>query len=344
MLPVALDAFGGDNIPDVPIDGAIMAAENFSIPVHLVGDETILLEELAKRKYPKDLISIKHAPEVVEMQESVTAALRTKKRSSIKIAFDLHRSGESIGVVSAGNSGVVMAHALFTLKTFPGITRPSIAIAMPSREGYTILIDAGANVTVKPEQFVEFAVMGTVYAKHIMGVDDPRIGVLSNGAEQSKGNDLTRAADELLRNSPVNYIGYVEGNDIFTSKAHVVLAEGFVGNLVLKTSEGLAEYIAETLAETFSGHFTGLSQTLFKKAFSSFKEKIDYAEYGGALLMGVNGTVIIAHGRSSSMAIMNAIKLAANYAEKNVPMRLGDEISKVSKFLGKTSLKLDTPA
>lgn len=328
-MRIALDAMGGDYAPAVTIEGAIEAVnESRELSVILVGNETELTNELKGKDYPTSLINIKHASQIVEMGESPVSALRRKKDSSIKIAVELVKSGEADAMVSAGNSGVVMATALLVLGKIPGVDRPAIAAVMPTLKGLFVLIDAGANVDCKPSHLLQFAVMGGAYAKNVFNIERPKIGLLGIGEEDIKGNELTREAFKRLRESSLNFVGNVEGKDVFAGDADVVVCDGFVGNIALKISEGLAEAIVKMLKREISEKSAGRIGYLFlKDAIKSFKKKTDYSEYGGAPLLGISKPCIISHGRSTSKAIKNAIKIAEEFYKKGVVSVIADEIS-----------------
>ncbi|RJQ53342.1 MAG: phosphate acyltransferase PlsX [Nitrospiraceae bacterium] len=329
-MRIALDAMGGDYAPATTVEGAVEALlENNALSVVLVGDEAELSSELEKKNCKALRISIKHASQTVEMDESPLTALRRKKDSSLRVAVDLVKSNGADAMVSAGNSGVVMATALHVLGKIQGIERPAIAAVMPTLKGLFVLIDAGANVDCKPVHLFQFAVMGEAYARHIFNIDNPKIGLLGIGEEDAKGNELTRETFKLLRNSQINFAGNVEGKDIFAGEADVVVCDGFVGNIALKISEGLAEAIAKMLKREISERAAGrLGYLFFRQALRNFKKKTDYSEYGGAPLLGINKPCIISHGRSTSKAIKNAIKLAANIHAKGVLDVISKEFDK----------------
>jgi len=319
-MKIALDAMGGDFAPDVTAAGAIEAvSENDDIEIILVGDRLRLNESLKNKRYPSDRLSIYHASEVVQMHESPIAAIRKKKDSSIRKAVELVKKQEADAVVSAGHSGVAMATALFILGKVQNVDRPAIATIMPSLTGHFLLIDAGANVDCSPENLLEFGYMGDAYYRVVFDNPSPKLALLSIGEEEVKGNELTKEAFKLLKNTGMNFIGNIEGKDIFTGKADVIICDGFIGNIVLKVSEGLAETILKMLRMEISSVATGkLGYMMIKPAIRNFKKRTDYSEYGGAPLLGINGTCIISHGRSSARAIKNAIRVAADMAKKNV--------------------------
>lgn len=337
-MRIALDAMGGDHAPAVTVEGAIEAViESHGLSVLLIGDETELINELKERDYPASLISIRHASQVVNMDEAPLTALRRKKDSSIKVAVELVKSGEADAMVSAGNSGVVMATALFLLGKLRGVERPAIAAVMPTLKGLFVLIDAGANVDCKASHLLQFAIMGEAYAKSIFNINAPKIGLLGIGEEDAKGNELTKETFKLLKDSCINFIGNIEGKNIFIGDADVVVCDGFVGNIALKISEGLAEAIAKMLKREISEKTSGRIGYLFlKDALRSFKKKTDYSEYGGAPLLGISKPCIISHGRSTAKAIKNAIKLAGEFYKKGVLDIISTEFN--TKVLGKEKI------
>lgn len=333
-MSIAVDAMGGDYAPHAAVEGAFLAAKLFNIPVILVGREDEVRKELSKYRYKGLPISIIHASEVIEMEESPSIALRKKKDSSIAVCFSIVKEGRAVAVVSAGNSGAIMAFAMITLKNLEGVDRPAIAVPIPTLKGSCLLIDAGANVDCKPYHLMQFAIMGAVFAKAIQGKDDVTIGLLSNGEEESKGNELTRDTNSLLKQLPFNYVGYVEGRDIFTGKADVIVCDGFVGNVMLKSLEALADTVIGTLKEEISrDFFSKIGLLLSRRALRRLKQRFDYTEYGGAPLIGVNGVCIICHGISNSKAICNAIKIAYELSSLNVNSYLREELKKYSTLI-----------
>lgn len=319
-MRIALDAMGGDHAPSVNIEGAIETINEYEgIDVILVGDEVLVREELKKKRYAADRISMEHASQVVEMHESPTVAIRKKKNSSIRVGIELVKSGRADGFVSAGHSGVVMGTSLLLLGTSKGVDRPAIATLMPTIKDTFILLDVGANVDCKPEHLLQFAIMGNTYCRLILGRTSPKVALLSIGEEDIKGNELTKETFKLLKNTGLNFIGNIEGKDIFTGKADVVVCDGFIGNIALKISEGLAETILKMLKQEITSVSTGrIGYLMMKPAIRNFKKRTDYDEYGGAPLLGINGTSIISHGRSTAKAIKNALRVASDYAGKRV--------------------------
>jgi glycerol-3-phosphate acyltransferase PlsX len=327
-MRVALDAMGGDYAPSVTVEGAVETVdEHADIEVILIGDEAVIRRELGSKRYHANRISVRHASQVVEMQDSPTAAVRKKKDSSIRIGIDLVKSGEADAFVSAGHSGVVMATSLLLLGTSKEVDRPAIATIMPTLRDTFVLLDAGANVDCKPENLLQFALMGNTYCKLLLGRPRPKVALLSIGEEDTKGNELTKIAFRLIRGTGLNFIGNIEGKDIFSGKADVVVCDGFIGNIALKISEGLAETILKMLKREITSVSTGrIGYLMMKPAIRNFKKRTDYDEYGGAPLLGINGTCIISHGRSTSKAIKNALRVAADYASKRVYEAISEDI------------------
>ncbi len=327
-MRVALDAMGGDNAPAIEVEGAVMACREFGIPVTLVGDRTCLATELAKHAVTGLDIDFFHASEVVGMHDSASDAVRKKRNSSVRLAFDLVKDGKACAAVSAGNSGATMAAGMFVLKRISGIERPAIAQIFPTLKGQTLVLDVGGNVDCKPIHLAQFAILGEVYARYAMGISNPSVGLLSNGEEDSKGNELTRETNALLRATSLNYSGYIEGRDIFNGRVDVVVCDGFVGNVVLKLSEGLADAAGKMLkTEILKSWVSKLGYLFVSGAFKRFKKIVDYAEYGGAPLLGINGVGMICHGGSNVKAIKNAIRFAHEYARSGVTEHVSEKLS-----------------
>jgi glycerol-3-phosphate acyltransferase PlsX len=319
-MRIALDAMGGDYAPAVNIEGAIEIVSDYDdIDIILVGDDSVLSRELDSRRFPPNRISIKHASQVVMMDESPAVAIRKKKDSSIRKAVELVKNGEADAFVSAGHSGVVMATALLIIGTSEVVDRPAIAAIMPTLKAPFVLIDAGANIHCKPYNLLQFALMGSTYCRFILERSEPKVALISTGEEATKGNELTKETFKLLKEADINFIGNVDGKDIFTGEVDVIVCDGFTGNVILKTSEGLADALIKMLKKEVANLTAGrIGYLLLKPALKNFKKKTDYDEYGGAPLLGINGTCIISHGRSSSKAIKNAIRVAADFARKKV--------------------------
>ncbi|MEN8688122.1 MAG: phosphate acyltransferase PlsX [Desulfuromonadales bacterium] len=320
---IAIDAMGGDNAPASEVIGAVMAARKWQIPVILVGQSELIEKELANQDIQGLDVSVVPASQVVGMHDSASDAVRKKKDSSIRVAFELVKQGQACAVVSTGNSGATMAAGMFVLKRIPGIDRPAIATVVPNLNDQTIILDVGGNVDCKPIHLVQFALMGSVFSAQMFEKKAPKVGLLSNGEEESKGNELTRLANLKLKETSLNYAGYTEGRDIYNGKVDVVVCDGFVGNVVLKVSEGLAEAIGLMLRRELSASLMSkIGYLLVKPSLKAFRKKIDYAEYGGAPLLGIQGTTMICHGSSSPRAIMNAIKMAYDYDIRQVKKRM----------------------
>jgi glycerol-3-phosphate acyltransferase PlsX len=329
MLTIAVDAMGGDHAPKSEVEGAIQAAQSGYGRVILVGQESVVRAELRRHPVARELpIEIHHASEFITMDDSAAKAVRLKKDSSIRIACRLVRDGKAQGVVSAGNTGAVMATAKMVLGMVRGVDRPALAMALPTGTGNPVVVlDVGANVDCSPEMLAQFAVMGEIYSRLIFHTSRPRVGLLSIGEEEHKGNELTRAVSPLLKDLPINYLGNVEGRDIFTGMADVVICDGFVGNVVLKVSEGLVDVFKGMLKESLSASMTRMiGATLSKGAYDEFKKRLDYSEYGGAPLLGTKGVSIICHGRSNANAIKNAVRVAAEFAQGRVNEKIEAEV------------------
>ncbi len=331
-MKIALDAMGGDFAPEMPIAGAIEAVSEYDVDIILVGDKQQITEYLKNKRYPAQKISISHASEVVQMDESPTTAIRKKKDSSIRRTVELVKNKEADACVSAGHSGVMMATSLLLLGKLPNVDRPAIATAIPSLSGFFVLIDVGANVDCKPKNLVQFAYMGDAYYRALFNEPSPKIALLSIGEEDTKGNEQTRESFKLLKKTDLNFIGNIEGKDVFSATADVVVCDGFVGNIVLKVSEGLAETILKMLKREIANISTGkIGYLMIKPALKNFKKRTDYSEYGGAPLLGINGTSIVCHGRSTSMALKNAIRVAIEIAKQRVHEKIADSLMKYYK-------------
>jgi len=324
QLPIALDAMGGDHAPGEIVLGAVQAAREYRIPVILVGQEERIRAELGRHDTAGLPLTILHCDDIIEMDEHPTDALRHKPRASLLVAIELVRDGRAAGAVSAGNSGAMMAGALFILKRLPGVERPALAALYPTQRGRCLLVDVGANTDCKPQYLVQFALMGSVYMEYIFGVKQPRIGLLANGEEETKGSRVVQTAHRLLKGvaaaGGLNFIGNVEGKDIPRGSADVIIMDGFVGNVALKLSEGLAEMLFSMLKEEItSSVLNRLAGVALRPALKRMYKRLDYEEYGGSPLLGVNGVAIIAHGRSKARAIKNALRVAYQAAESKVP-------------------------
>jgi len=318
-LRIIVDAMGGDHAPHATVEGAVAACRDFDADVLLVGHEDIITRELERHDTQGLHLSLKHAADVVGMGDSPMDVVRKKKDSSISVGMRLLAEGQGQAFVSAGNSGAVVSAALFIVKRMPGIDRPAIGTFLPSLTGQALVVDAGANNLCKPHNITQFALMGTVYYRGLMKCQNPRVGILSNGEEESKGTDVLKQVHEHLKKSSLNYIGFVEGKDIFRGNVDVVACDGFTGNIVLKTAEGVAESMGAAIKQELKRGLASKIGFLFSRtAFLRLKKRFDYAEYGGAPLLGVNAPVLIAHGRSSAYAVRNMIRAALEFSRQQV--------------------------
>ena len=325
-IRIAVDAMGGDFAPPEAVSGAVEALrERDGLEVILVGDEDSMRAELGKHKTEGLPLSVVHASQVVGMNEHPVKAIREKKDSSIVVCMGLVKRGEADGVVAAGNTGAAMAAALFHLGRLKGVERPAIAIPMPTQKGIALIIDAGANVDCRPNHLLQFAIMGSVYVKHILGVVNPKVSLLNIGEEEVKGNELTLGTYPLLKSSGLNFVGNLQSREIFTGAADVVVCDGFVGNIVLKTAEGLGTALFKVLRENIlKGKMSRLGALFMRKAFRRVKKRLDYSEYGGAPLLGVDGICMIGHGSSKATAFKNAVWAAEKEVEREINKHLGE--------------------
>lgn len=334
-MRVAIDAMGGDYAPDEIVLGAVQAAKayvNENIEIVLVGDQTQITQALERHGNGKELkITVHHASEVIDMHESPGAAVRRKKDASVVVATSLVKQGYCDVAICAGSTGAAVAAALLGLGRINGIERPAIATPIPNQRGTTILLDSGANIDSKPKHLVQNAIMGSIYAEYVLNIPSPRVGLLNIGEEDSKGNEQVLATYPLLKQlNTVNFIGNVEGRDIPKGTVDVVVCDGFVGNIVLKFGEGLAKAILQLIKDTIknSGFLTKVASMLVLPVLNGLKRKLDYAEYGGAPLLGVNGGFIICHGSSKAKAIKNAIRVAKEFTEQDVVAHIRETIAK----------------
>jgi glycerol-3-phosphate acyltransferase PlsX len=335
-MKVALDAMGGDNAPAVNIGGAIDALRYYPRLEHLflVGDEPVLRAECARQGL--DLrdrrVTIVHAPETIGMAEPGAKTVRRKKQSSINIAMEMVKEGQAQAFVSAGNTGAAVAAATLKLRTLTGVDRAGIATAIPNEHGLCHILDAGANPDAKPEHLVAYAVMGTAFARNVLSVANPKVGLMSNGEEEEKGTAFTKETFKLLKQTPgIHFIGNVEGRDLFESDLDIVLCDGFVGNVVLKSVEATAKAVSKWLKAEIKGNPLRLcGAVLANGAFKALKEKSSYETYGGSPLLGVNGVVIIAHGSSTALAVRNAIRVAMETVEKRVNSRIEEALASIA--------------
>jgi glycerol-3-phosphate acyltransferase PlsX len=315
-MKIAVDAMGGDHGPVVVVEGAVAAARELGASVILVGDKTAIEREISRLGGHAAGLEVRHASQVVGMAEAPSHALRRKRDSSLRVAAELVRDRDAAAFVSAGNTGAAMAISMFVIGVLSGVDRPAIAAVLPSLRGYTVLIDVGANVGPKSWHLLQFAIMGNAFARDILGVDTPRVGLLSIGEEEGKGNDLTREAYEQMKTSSLNFVGNVEGRDIYNGSCDVIVTDGFTGNVALKISESLAEMLGAMIKEELTRDVRSkLGAALALPAFTRFRKRVDYTEMGGAPLLGIDGGAIICHGSSPAKAIKNAIRVAGEWAK-----------------------------
>lgn len=329
LVRIAVDAMGGDFGPSVVVDGAVHAAHDFLIEVLLVGTEALIQQELSRQSHSqiKDKIQVVNAAEHIGMGEGLLS-FRRKKRSSIRVGLQLVKDNSADAFVSMGNTGAIVYIARKVLGALPGVERPALSLLVPSLEGMSLLIDVGANANCQPHHLVQFALMGKVFMESVLKVKEPRVALMSIGEEETKGNDLIRETYELLKKMPLNFIGNVEGKDIYAGKAEVIVSDGFTGNVALKVSEGMVETLMHLArSEVMKNLLAKIGFFLMKRNLKKIYKRVDYSEYGGAQLLGVNGVVVIGHGRSSARAVKNAIRLARDFVENNVLDKIQQEIA-----------------
>jgi phosphate acyltransferase len=332
-MPIAVDAMGGDFAPQSAIEGAVRAAADDQAVILLVGDRPRLEVELARHPEAARLdgrISIVHAEEVVGMHEPAITPIRKKRRSSVRICAELVKDRRAEAMVTAGNTGAAMIAAKMVIGTLPGVDRPALAAVFPNPRGHTVVLDVGANVDSKPEHLREFAVMGHFYAQEVIHTPSPRIGLMSIGEEEGKGTDLTREVFKVLKTTGLNFVGNVEGRDVFNGAVDVIVCDGFVGNVLLKSAESLAELMSRMLREELSrSGRTKLGYLLSKPAFDRFRQRVDYTEYGAAPLLGIRGGCFIGHGRSNPRAMHSAIRRALEFANAQLDRKIGDKLEEL---------------
>jgi phosphate acyltransferase len=332
MVRIAVDAMGGDQAPDAIVAGALLAARRLRIGLLLVGARDAVERELRRHPGAGSVdLEILDAPERIEMAEPAAAALRRKPSASIRVAAEAVRDGKAAALFSAGHTGaaVMAAHAAF--RRLPGVDRAALATIIPTRRRPAVLLDSGATVECRPQHLVQFAVMGSAYARVALGCEVPRVGLLSVGEEESKGNELTRDAHQLLKSAPVHFVGNVEGRDVYSGEADVIVCDGFTGNVTLKISEGLVETVERLLLDELTATVgTRVGYLLSRRAFGRFHKRVDYSEYGGAPLIGLDGLCVIGHGRSSPKAVRNAIGMVARYVQEGLVARLSEQVAQVA--------------
>jgi glycerol-3-phosphate acyltransferase PlsX len=329
-MKIVVDAMGGDNAPKAIIEGVVDAVNEFGVKIALVGIEQVVNSELKNYKYPKENIEVVHAPEVVGMHDPATVTLRSKKNSSISVGVDLikNKPTEYSAFISAGNTGAVVAASTIKLRMLPGVERPAIGLVIPTLKKFTFLIDVGANTDPKPQHLLQSALMARVYVKEVLGLDSPSVGLLNIGEEESKGSDFQKETHKLMDERVQDFIGNIEANEVFKGTADCIICDGFIGNVIIKTSEGLMESAGTLLRrEIKKSPLAMLGAFLMKSKLMHIKKYADYSEYGGAPLLGVNGIVMISHGRSSPKAIKNAIRATIQEVEHNIIAVMEKEIS-----------------
>ncbi len=339
-MRIAVDAMGGDLGPEIVVEAAVAAAKSNPSDLHvvLVGDERLVGDVLKRSRSLPPNIEVVHASEAISMSEPPAAAIRKKKDSSIAVMLRLMKKGEVDGMVSAGNTGAVVAGSLVTLGRVPGVSRPAIALFYPTAQGWVVIIDVGANSECTAKNLFQFGIMGSVFAECHLDTKDPRVGLMNIGEERSKGTGCVKEAYEQLENSQLNFVGNVEGRDVFLDVADVVVCDGFVGNILLKFGESIVSFTGNVLRQEIrKSIFARIGAALMKGVFSSFRSRLDYAEYGGAPLLGVNGVVIIAHGGSSVRAIKNAIAMARRFVKYDVQRHIKERFRTTEERVAKVS-------
>jgi glycerol-3-phosphate acyltransferase PlsX len=320
-MKIVVDAMGGDHAPAIVVDGAVQAARALGLEIILIGPGAAVEAELARHETAGLHLTVHHASQVIEMDEHPAAAVKAKKDSSMVVGMELIKRHEADAFFTAGNSGGALAAALFRLGRIRGIKRPALSTIFPSHtpQGYCFVLDIGANADCRPEYLVQFALMGSIYAERVLGVGNPRVAIVSNGEEEGKGNQLVQETVPLLKASGFNFVGNAEGKDIPWGHADVVVTDGFTGNVIIKLAEGVSKYLLDLLkTEITSSNISKVGAMLAKPAFDEVKKRLDYREYGGAPLLGVDGVVIVGHGRSDARAIRNGIRMAAQAVENGV--------------------------
>ncbi|HKA36742.1 MAG TPA: phosphate acyltransferase PlsX [Thermoanaerobaculia bacterium] len=327
-MRIAVDAMGGDHAPQVNVDGAIAAFHEFGIETLLIGRSAELSRLLEDAGFSGPQIQIVDAPDVVTMHDPATAAIRGKRNSSIRVAANCVRDGRAEGLVSAGHTGAAMVSAKMVIGTIEGVDRPALATVLPNLTGHCLLLDVGANPDAKTEHFKEFAVMGSIYAQLAFGKKAPSVGLMSIGEEDTKGSEKSKEAFKTLKETGLNFVGNVEGRDVFNGKVDVIVTDGFTGNVILKVSESLSEMVEQLLREEIKRTLqASVGFLLSRSAFRRFKSRLDYSEYGGAPLLGVKGCVIICHGRSSAKAVKNAIRFAAEFSRRGLAQKIQSSLA-----------------
>ena len=318
-MKIIVDAMGGDNAPMAPVEAAVRAVKELDVEIVLVGKKEVVEKELSAYDYPNDKISIANADEVITNHEEPAKAVRSKKNASVVVAANMLNKGEGDAMLSMGNTGALLASGLLIVGRIKGILRPALATLLPSAKGPKMLIDAGANTNCKPENLVQFGIMGSIYMKNVLGIESPTVGLMSNGEEEGKGDELTKETFPLLKKAPINFIGNIEGRDVMEGTADVITCDGFVGNVILKTVEGMGHVVSTKVKNIFMKNlFTKLGAIFVMGGLNEFKQSMDYREYGGAPLLGTKRPVIKGHGSSDGKAVFSAIRQAKKFVETNL--------------------------
>jgi glycerol-3-phosphate acyltransferase PlsX len=333
-MRIAVDAMGGDYGPRVVVEGAVQASQEYQVEVVLVGVEELIKKEFSKHKDSNKKITIVNAPEAIGMGEGILS-FRKKKNSSIRVGAQLVKSGEADAFVSTGNTAAVVYISKKVLGSLSGVDKPALSLLVPNLKGLTLLLDVGANVDCRPQHLEQFAIMGQIFMENVLSLKNPRIGLMSIGEESSKGNELTKEVFEKLQSSSLNFIGNVEGKDIYSGKADVIVTDGFIGNVALKVSEGVVETLFYMVRnEVMKNFFAKIGYLLMKRNLKKMYRKVDYSEYGGALLLGLNGVCIIGHGRSNANAVKHAVRLAKDFVVSRVQDKIQHEMARVFQMSG----------
>jgi len=328
-MKILVDAMGSDCHPQPEVEGAVQAAREYGVEIVLVGNKDVVEPELAKHDLSGLAVSLVHASQIIEMKEHPAAAVKSKKDASMVVGMKMLKQGQVDAFVSAGNSGGVLASGLFYLGRIKGVKRPALSSVFPTRKGFCFLLDLGANTDCKPEYLLQFAIMGSVYAERVLGITNPRVAIVSNGEEEGKGNMLVQETCPLLKASGLNFVGNAEGKDVPAGLADVIVTDGFTGNVIVKLSEGVASFLLGILKEEIKSRpLAALGAIMAKPAFEQVRKRLDYREYGGGPLLGVDGVVIVAHGRSDSLAIKNAIRVAKQAVEGGTLNAIRDDIAR----------------
>lgn len=327
-MKIAIDAMGGDNGVKATVKGAVDASKEFNVNIVLVGKTDLIKEELKKYDYDNNKVNIMHAEDIITNEDKPVKAIRRKKQSSMVIGLNLLKEKQVDGFISAGNTGALLSGGLFVVGRIKGIERPALAPALPNEKGFSLLLDAGANVDCKPKHLQQFSIMGSIYSQKVLGVDKPKVGLVNIGVEKEKGNELTKKAYEVLESSNINFYGNLEARDVLKGYVDILICDGFVGNIILKVTEGVVSTIFKTLKSEFTKNLlTKIGALILKPGLKNFKNKLDYSEVGGAPLLGVKGAVIKAHGSSNSKAIKNAVRQAKLFIDNDVISKIESEIS-----------------